>query len=82
MNSLVRFADETTHIKIVAVSLIAAIIVVAIGINGRDFVIGEPTAVTRAAKAVNFSTSRFQGCADKARGPEPHTNAQCREAQS
>jgi hypothetical protein len=35
MNSSLWSADRTTHLKIVAVSLIAAIAVLAVGINAR-----------------------------------------------
>lgn len=35
MNSSIRFADRTVHFKIVAVSLMAAILVVVIGISAQ-----------------------------------------------
>ena len=56
MSQSVRSADRTTHIKIVAVSLMAAILVVAVGINARNFSINEdsPT-VTKAGRSVHFS---------------------------
>jgi hypothetical protein len=37
MSQSIRAADRTTHIKIVAVSLMAAIVVVAVGISARNF---------------------------------------------
>jgi hypothetical protein len=43
MNSSLWSADRNTHIKIVAVSLVAAIAVMAVGISAR---ISDPGAVT------------------------------------
>jgi hypothetical protein len=55
MSQSIRAADRTTHIKIVAVSLMAAIVVVAVGISARNFSIdGDRTVVTN-GKAVQFS---------------------------
>ncbi len=57
MNSSIRSADPTTHIKIVVVSFLAAICVVAVGISARNFDIDESTPVAaKAGKPVNFST--------------------------
>jgi len=54
--STIQCADRTTHIKIVAVSLMTAILVVAIGINARNFNIDEDVSVaTKAGKSVNLS---------------------------
>jgi hypothetical protein len=56
MSQSVRSADRNTHIKIVAVSLMAAILVVAVGISARNFSIEEasPT-MTKAGGFVHFS---------------------------
>jgi hypothetical protein len=56
MSQSIRSADRSTHIKIVAVSLMAAILVVAVGISARNFGIDEdnPT-VTKAGRSVHFS---------------------------
>ena len=45
------------HFKIVAVSLMAAILVVVIGISARDFSVDgkTPVVVTKAGKSVNLS---------------------------
>ncbi len=57
MNSSIRSADQATHIKIVVVSLVAAILVVTIGVSARNFGIDESIpVVTKAGKPVNFST--------------------------
>jgi hypothetical protein len=56
MSQSIRSADRNTHIKIVAVSLMAAIMVVAIGISARNFGIdGNTTVVTKPGKSVQFS---------------------------
>ena len=56
MSQSIRSADRTTHIKIVAVSLIAAIMVVAIGINARNFSTEEVgPIVTKPGKSMQFS---------------------------
>jgi hypothetical protein len=57
MNSSIRFADRTVHFKIVAVSLMAATLVVVIGISARDFSVDgkTPVVVTKAGKSVNLS---------------------------
>jgi hypothetical protein len=56
MSQSIRSADRTTHIKIVAVSLIAAIMVVAIGISARNFSIDDVgPIVTKPGKSVQFS---------------------------
>jgi hypothetical protein len=56
MSQSIQSADRTTHIKIVAVSLVAAILVVAVGISARNFSIAEdsPT-MTKAGGFVHFS---------------------------
>jgi hypothetical protein len=57
MHSSIRSADPATHIKIVVISLVAAIVVVTIGISARNFGINVDTPlVTKASKHVNFST--------------------------
>ena len=56
MSQSTRSADRNTHIKIVAVSLMAAILVVAIGISARNFSIDEDTSVvTKVGRSVHFS---------------------------
>lgn len=56
MNSSIRSADPATHIKIVIVSLLTAIVVVVIGISARDVGINvDIPAVTKAGKPVSFS---------------------------
>jgi hypothetical protein len=46
-----------THIKIVVVSLLAAIVVVAVGINARSFGVNvDAPVVSKGGKPVNFST--------------------------
>jgi hypothetical protein len=57
MNSSIRSADRTTHLKIVAVSLMAAILVVVTGISARNFNVDEmpPIVMAKAAKPVNLS---------------------------
>jgi len=56
MNASIRSADQTTHIKIVVVSLLAAIIVVVIGISARNVDVGaDNLVISKAGKAVNFS---------------------------
>ena len=48
---------RVTHIKIVVVSLVAAIAVVAVGISARNFGVNVDTpVVTKSGKPVNFST--------------------------
>jgi hypothetical protein len=57
MHSSIRSADPMTHIKIVVVSLLAAIVVVTVGINARNFgTNGEAPLVTKGSKPMNFST--------------------------
>ncbi|HEV2699313.1 MAG TPA: hypothetical protein VGU90_15065 [Terriglobales bacterium] len=57
MHSSIRSADPVTHIKIVVVSLVAAILVVVIGINARPVGINLDTPVViKAGQPVNFST--------------------------
>jgi hypothetical protein len=48
MNSSLWSADRNTHIKIVAVSLVAAIVVMAVGVSAR---IADPGAVTARIQA-------------------------------
>ena len=57
MNSSIRYADRTIHLKIVTVSLVAAIHVVVIGISARDFSVDErtPIVVAKAGKSMNLS---------------------------
>jgi hypothetical protein len=56
MQSSIRSADPMTHIKIVVVSLLAAIVVVAIGINARSFGINvNAPVVSKGGKPVNLS---------------------------
>jgi hypothetical protein len=57
MNSSIRSADRTIHLKIVVVSLVAAILVVVIGISARDFSVDEktPIVVAKAGKSVSLS---------------------------
>jgi hypothetical protein len=56
MNASIRSADQTTHIKIVAISLFAAIAVVVIGISARNVgVNADAPVVSKAGKPVNFS---------------------------
>jgi len=56
MSLSIRSADRGTHIKIVAVSLMAAILVVAVGISARNFSTSEdsPT-VIKAGRSVHVS---------------------------
>lgn len=57
MNHSIRSADQLTHIKIVVMSLVVAIVVVAIGISARNAGInGDAQAAIKAGKPVNFST--------------------------
>ncbi len=58
MHSSIRSADPMTHIKIVVVSLLAAIVVVAVGTNARSFGINNVDApiVTKGGKPINLST--------------------------
>lgn len=57
MHSSIRSADATTHIKIVVVSLLAAVVVVAVGINARSFGVNiDAPVVSKGGKPVNFST--------------------------
>lgn len=55
MSVSIRSADQSTHIKIVVISLLAAIAVVAIGIGSRNFGTDVDPVVTKAGKSVNFS---------------------------
>jgi len=56
MSQSIRSADRGTHIKIVAVSLMAAILVVAVGVSARNFGINEDNStVTKAGRSVHFS---------------------------
>lgn len=56
MSQSIRAADRTTHIKIVVVSLMAAIMVVAVGISARGLSIdGDTPVVTKPGKSVQFS---------------------------
>jgi hypothetical protein len=57
MHSSIRSADPMTHTKIVVVSLLAAIVVVAVGINARSFGVNvDAPVVSKGGKPVNFST--------------------------
>ena len=57
MDSSIRSADPMTHIKIVVVSLLAAVVVVAVGINARSFGINVvASVVSKGGKPVNLST--------------------------
>ncbi len=57
MTGSIRSADSMTHIKIVVVSLVAAIAVVTIGINARNFGIDvDNPAATKAGKALDVAT--------------------------
>jgi len=56
MNASMRSADQTTHIKIVAISLLAAIVVVVIGMSARNVgVDADARVVSKAGQPVNFS---------------------------
>jgi hypothetical protein len=56
MSQSIRSADRATHIKIVAVSLMAAMLVVAVGISARSFSIDRDSPmVTKAGRSVHFS---------------------------
>jgi hypothetical protein len=56
MSQSIRSADRATHIKIVAVSLMAAILVVAVGISARSFSIDEDSpVVAKAGRSMHFS---------------------------
>jgi hypothetical protein len=56
MNASIRSADQTTHIKIVVISLFAAIVVVVIGISARNVgANADASIVSKAGKPVNFS---------------------------
>ena len=55
MSVSIRSADQSTHIKIVVISLLAAIVVVVIGISSRNFSIDVDPAVTKAGKPMNFT---------------------------
>ena len=53
----IRSADPMTHIKIVVVSLLAAFVVVAVGVNARSFGVNvDAPVVSKGGKPVNFST--------------------------
>jgi hypothetical protein len=82
MNDTIRLADTSMHIKIVLVALVAAILVVIIGIAARDFTIDENTAATKATQPANLSANRFGPCAGGANGSEPHIKLRCQEAES
>jgi hypothetical protein len=82
MNSSIRLADTTMHIKIVVVSLFAAILVVIVGITARDFAIEESPAATKAAQPANLSANRLRPCVDRASRSELHTKIRCQEAES
>ena len=57
MDSSIRSADPMTHIKIVVVSLLAAVVVVAVGINARSFGVNvDALVVSKGGKPVNLST--------------------------
>lgn len=62
MNATIFSADRITHVKIVIIALVAAIVVVTVGINARSIETGPVTAriwsdgpVVKAGKAINFS---------------------------
>lgn len=56
MSQSIQFADRSTHIKVVAVSLMAAILVVVVGISARNFNIDDNgPVVTKAARSVHVS---------------------------
>ena len=56
MSQSIRSADRTTHIKIVAVSLMAGILVVAVGIGARNFGVDEDSAtVIKAGRSAHVS---------------------------
>jgi hypothetical protein len=56
MSQSIRSADRTTHIKIVVVSLMAAILVVAVGTSARNFSIDEDSfTVTKAGRSMHAS---------------------------
>jgi hypothetical protein len=63
MNHSLMTADRTTHLKMVVVSLVAAIIVVVVGISARLSETRETTArlqsapVMKAEKAVTFTST-------------------------
>ena len=63
MNHSLMTADRTTHLKMVVVSLVAAIIVVVVGISARLTDTSQTTArlqsapVMKAEKSVTFTSS-------------------------
>jgi hypothetical protein len=64
MNSSLRSADRNTHLKIVAVSLLAAIVVLTVGINARIADSNTTTAriqadgpIVKAGKPAIYSTN-------------------------
>jgi ABC-type Fe3+ transport system permease subunit len=52
MNWSMYTADCTTHLKIVVVGLVAALLIVAIGISGRDLNLGTDIMTTRAPTVI------------------------------
>ena len=56
MSQSIRSADRSTHIKIVAVSLMAAMTVVVVGFSARNFSIDEGgLTVTKAGRSLHLS---------------------------
>ena len=56
MSQSIRSADRTTHIKIVAISLMTAILVVVVGNSARNFSIdNDNPVVIKAGRSVHFS---------------------------
>ena len=56
MSVSIRSADQSTHIKIVVVSLLAAIVVVVVGIGSRNFGTDvDSSVVIKAGKPTSYS---------------------------
>jgi hypothetical protein len=53
MNSSLITADRTTHLKILAVSVSAAIVVVWIGLGARTFAVESPSMRPQSERAVS-----------------------------
>jgi hypothetical protein len=56
MNWSMYTADRTTHLKIVVVGLVAALLIVVIGISGRELNLGTDIMTARAATVIKAGT--------------------------
>ena len=52
MNSSMYTADRSTHIKIVVVGLVAAVLIAVIGISGRELNLGSDIMTARAPSVI------------------------------